>query len=132
MHFETKILRMKSTGIRKILLLDDDKIQKILVEKRLMKIDPGLEFVYFDTPSKALDFMKSEPVDLLLVDLNLPEMSGWEFVDEVEKVSPNAMVVLQSGSVESGEIERVNSDKRISQIFEKPLSESSLRSILGL
>ncbi|WP_192348919.1 response regulator [Algoriphagus sp. Y33] len=123
---------MKSSSIKKILLLDDDKIQKILIEKRLLKIDSGVGFVYFDTPGEALDFLKSESVDLLLVDLNLPEMSGWEFVREAEKVSPNSIMILQSGAVESEEILRVNSDKRISRIFEKPLSESDLRSILGL
>ena len=123
---------MESIQIKKILLLDDDRIQKIVVEKRLIKIDSGVEFVYFDTPSKALDFLKSESVDLLLVDLNLPEMSGWEFVNELEKVRPNSRVVLQSGSVQNEEIQQANSDKRISDIFEKPLSESDLRSILGL
>ncbi|SFB16133.1 response regulator [Algoriphagus aquimarinus] len=123
---------MKSTQIKKILLLDDDRIQKILVEKRLLKINSGIEFVYFDTPSKALDYLKSDSVDMLLVDLNLPEMTGWEFVDEVEKVSPDSVVILQSGSVENEQIQRANSDKRISEIFEKPLSESDLRSILGL
>ncbi|PZX60470.1 response regulator receiver domain-containing protein [Algoriphagus ratkowskyi] len=123
---------MKASSVQKILLLDDDRIQKILVEKRLLKIDSGLEFVYFDTPSKALEFLNSESVDLLLVDLNLPEMSGWEFVNEVVKMSPNSIIILQSASVERVHIERVNSDPRISYIFEKPLSESDFKSILGL
>lgn len=132
MLFSIKITPMKSTNIKKILLLDDDRIQKILVEKRLLKIEAGLEFVYFDTPSEALDFLRSESVDLLLVDLNLPEMSGWEFVNEAVKVSPYSEIILQSGSVERDQIQRVESDERISKIFEKPLSESDLRSILGL
>ncbi|SFT95463.1 Response regulator receiver domain-containing protein [Algoriphagus locisalis] len=123
---------MLSTPIHRILLLDDDRIQKILTEKRLLKINSGIEFVYFDLPSKALDYLKTEQVDVLLVDLNLPEMSGWEFVDEVEKVSSKSKVILQSGSVEKEELHRANSDVRISDIFEKPLSESDLRSILGL
>ncbi len=123
---------MISSGIQKILLLDDDKIQRILVEKRLLKIDPGIEFVYFDTPSKALNYLENEAVDLLLIDLNLPEMSGWEFVDEAEKLSPNSRIILQSGCVEREEIERASSNKRISEILEKPLSESDWRSILGL
>jgi response regulator RpfG family c-di-GMP phosphodiesterase len=123
---------MISSGTQKILLLDDDKIQRILVEKRLLKIDPGIEFVYFDTPSKALSYLETESVDLLLIDLNLPEMSGWEFVDEAEKLSPNSRMILQSGSVEREEMERAGSDKRISEILEKPLSESDWRTILGL
>ena len=123
---------MQSTPVNKILLLDDDRIQKILTEKRLLKINSGTEFVYFDTPSKALEYLKSEQVDLLLVDLQLPEMSGWEFVDEVVKVSPNSRIVLQSGSVDREEFQRASSDIRISEIFEKPLSDSDLRSILGL
>lgn len=123
---------MTSSSIHKILLLDDDKIQKILLEKRLFKINSGIKIVYFDMPSKAINFLKSESVDLLLIDLNLPEMSGWEFVDEIENLIPNSRVILQSGSVEREELQRASSDNRISQIFEKPLSESDLRAILGL
>ena len=123
---------MSTSQIRKVLLLDDDKIQKILVGKRLLRLNPGIEFVYFDAPSDALNYLKSESVDLLLIDLDLPEMSGWDFVDEVEKVSPHSKVILQSGSVQREEIARANSDVRISEIFEKPLSESDLNSILGL
>ena len=123
---------MKSNPFRKILLLDDDKIQKIIVEKTLFKIDSGLEFVYFDLPTKALDFLKSESVDVLLIDLNLPEMSGWEFVNAVEKFCPNSTLILQSGSVDKDQVQRVLSDKRISKIMEKPLRESDLRSILEL
>ena len=123
---------MQSTPINRILLLDDDRIQKILTEKRLLKINSGIEFVYFDTPSKALEYLKSVHVDLLLIDLNLPEMSGWEFVDEVEKVSPKSRIIIQSGSVDQEQTQQANSDKRISEIFEKPLSDSDLRSILGL
>jgi response regulator RpfG family c-di-GMP phosphodiesterase len=123
---------MKSLSIHKILLLDDDKIQKILLEKRLLKINSGIKLVYFDMPSKAINFLKSESVDLLLIDLNLPEMSGWEFVDEIEKLIPNSRVILQSGSVEREELHRATLDNRISEIFEKPLSESDLRAILGL
>lgn len=123
---------MKYINIKKVLLLDDDRIQGILYGKRLLKINSGIEFVYFDTPSKALNYLKSESVDLLLVDLNLPEMSGWEFVLAVEKVSPNSKIILQSGSVYNEEIQRANSDKRISKIYEKPLSDSDLRLILGL
>ena len=123
---------MLSTPVHRILLLDDDRIQKILTEKRLLKINSGIEFVYFDRPNKALDYLRAEQVDLLLVDLNLPEMSGWEFVDEVEKVSPKSRIILQSGSVGKEDLHRANSDVRISEIFEKPLSDSDLRSILGL
>tara|TARA_R110002020_G_scaffold48223_2_gene137433 strand:+ start:1185 stop:1556 length:372 start_codon:yes stop_codon:yes gene_type:complete len=123
---------MKSKVIQKILLLDDDRIQKILVEKRLLKINAGVEFVYFDLPSKALDYLKSESVDLLLIDLNLPEMSGWDFVIEVEKVSPDSIVILQSGSVGRDEIKQANLYEKVNRIFEKPLSDSDLRSILDL
>ena len=122
-----------STGpIKRILLLDDDKIQKILLWKRLTRINPGIEFVYFDRPSEALEYLRSESVDLLLVDLNLPEMDGWEFVEEMEKLRPDCRVILQTASVMEEVFLRATQDPRIHQIFEKPLSESDLFTILGL
>ncbi|MCE7054782.1 response regulator [Algoriphagus sp. AGSA1] len=123
---------MSTAPIKKILLLDDDKIQKILLWKRLTRINPGIEFVYFDRPSEALEYLRSESVDLLLVDLNLPEMDGWGFVDQMEKLRPDCRVILQTASVMEEVFLRAAQDSRIHQIFEKPLSESDLFSILGL
>ncbi|WP_439490383.1 response regulator [Algoriphagus sp.] len=123
---------MSTSPIKKILLLDDDKIQKILLWKRLTRINPGIEFVYFDRPSEALKYLRSESVDLLLVDLNLPEMDGWEFVNEIGKLRADCLVILQTASVMEEVFIRASQDTRIHQIFEKPLSESDLFTILGL
>ena len=132
LHYIYLFYRMSTTPIKKILLLDDDKIQKILLWKRLTKINPGIEFVYFDRPSEALEYLKSESVDLLLVDLNLPEMDGWEFVDEMGKLRLDCRVILQTASVMEEVFLRATRDTRIHQIFEKPLNESDLFTILGL
>jgi two-component SAPR family response regulator len=72
---------MPNLRVQKILILDDDKIQHFLFRKRLDFLFPEVLVFFKTTPSEAVDFLKVHEVDLIFLDLNLPEMTGWDFVD---------------------------------------------------
>lgn len=76
---------MASSRIQKILVLEDDKIQHFLIRKRLGFLFPELVLFFKSRPSEAVNFLKANKVDLIILDLNLPEMSGWELVDLFEE-----------------------------------------------
>jgi CheY-like chemotaxis protein len=89
--------------------------------------------VFFKTtPSEAVDFLKVHEVDLIFLDLNLPEMTGWDFVDLLKKKSIECKIILVSGSVSSEDQQRVKNDGMIQAIFEKPIRDTDLQEILGV
>ena len=65
------------------LVIDDSKSIRSILSKILMEI--GFTVEEAGTGLEALDVIKKEKVDLALVDWNMPDMNGFEFIQEVRK-----------------------------------------------
>ena len=65
------------------LVIDDSKSIRSILSKILTEI--GFTVGEASNGLEAIDFIKKEKVDLALVDWNMPEMNGCEFVQEVRK-----------------------------------------------
>jgi two-component system, chemotaxis family, chemotaxis protein CheY len=68
--------------MRTVLIADDSKTSQMLVKTTLQRI-PNLEFMTADDGLMALEVMKTAHVDLLVTDINMPEMDGIELVRAV-------------------------------------------------
>lgn len=112
--------------------MDDDKIQHFLFRKRLDFLFPDRVVFFKSTPSEAVDFLKANKVDLIFLDLNLPEMSGWDLVELLKKNSIECRIILVSGSVSPDDQQRVKNDGTIQAIYEKPIRDTDLQEILGV
>lgn len=123
---------MPNLRVQKILVLDDDKIQHFLFRKRLDFLFPDRVVFFKSTPSEAVDFLKANKVDLIFLDLNLPEMSGWDLVELLKKNSIECRIILVSGSVSPEDQQRVKNDGMIQAIYEKPIRDTDLQEILGV
>jgi CheY-like chemotaxis protein len=123
---------MPNLRVQKILVLDDDKIQHFLFRKRLDFLFPDRVVFFKSTPSEAVDFLKANKVDLIFLDLNLPEMSGWDLVELLKKNSIECRIILVSGSVSPEDQQRVKNDGTIQAIYEKPIRDTDLQEILGV
>ncbi len=65
------------------LVIDDSKSIRSILSKILMEI--GFTVEEAGNGLEALDVIKKEKVDLALVDWNMPDMNGYEFIQEVRK-----------------------------------------------
>ncbi|UII30985.1 response regulator [Fulvivirga ulvae] len=76
---------------RNVLLIDDDPIAN-MINKELFKIK-GHSVVTYTNPKEALVYLKSiiptsEFIpEIILLDINMPEMDGWEFLDDYRNTS---------------------------------------------
>lgn len=114
--------------VRKMLVIDDDYIMlhgvKLLV--KLHNLDFELET--FSYPSEALDHLKTlkreEWPDLLLVDVNLPVMNGWEFLDELRKLDNKWIkdIYILSSSIDPADRENLTHYPEVMDFLPKPLS----------
>lgn len=123
---------MYQTEIQKILVLDDDMIQHFLLKKKLGFLVPNALIFFKSSPAEALDFLEATKVDLIILDLNLPDMTGWEFAEILKEKIVDSKIILVSGSVSTEEFEKAEIDRFIHAIYEKPISETDLREILGV
>jgi len=85
---------------KKILIVDDDKDILTLLKIKLKK--DGLDLKTETSPLKALDIISNENIDLVLIDQQMPELTGLEFIEIIKERFPELPVVLMTafGDVE--------------------------------
>ncbi len=79
-----------------ILLLDDDSDIVATIEQLLRK--HGFSVFGFTNPKNALDDFQvnSEQYGLVISDIRMPEMNGYEFVKRVKRIKPDVNVFLMT------------------------------------
>jgi CheY-like chemotaxis protein len=70
--------------MRTVLITDDSKTTQMLVRTTLQRL-PDVQFLAAGNGLEALDVLRAKVVDLLVTDINMPEMDGIALVREVRK-----------------------------------------------
>jgi two-component system chemotaxis response regulator CheY len=70
--------------MKTVLIADDSRTTQMLVKTTLQRI-PALKFLTADNGRQALAVLDQEAVDLLVTDINMPEMDGIELVREARR-----------------------------------------------
>jgi DNA-binding response OmpR family regulator len=78
-----------------VLFLDDEPVLASLGEDYLSRL--GFAPVAMGDPALALGFIRENPCDLVVTDLNMPHLSGIDFAREVWAIRPETRVVLATG-----------------------------------
>jgi len=79
----------------KILVLDD-VLDAVNLMKRILKT-AGHEVVGFTEEEEALNYARSNPVDLAILDIKLKKISGVEVLQELKKITPSMRAIMLTG-----------------------------------
>ncbi|HEX8517216.1 MAG TPA: response regulator [Bacteroidia bacterium] len=74
-----------SYSIKSILLVDDDQDDKYFFSKALGEIEHEVELTTARHGEEALEKLKTEQPDIILLDLNMPVMNGIAFLKSIKK-----------------------------------------------
>ena len=77
----------------------------------------------------ALEKFRQESVDLSIVDVNMPEMDGIVFLEEVKKMDPNAVVIMMTGYPSAETIIQTIEDDGYTYIA-KPIKIEHIRDLI--
>ncbi len=125
--------------IRHFLLVDDDAINNILTKMILKKSFGEVHINAFTVPEDGLEFMKSQPIHnppiTLFLDINMPTISGWEYLEAFELFDPTIKgqydIYILSSSVDPKDINRAKENPLVKDFIEKPISNETLKKIFG-
>ncbi len=82
-------------GLQRILLVDDHAVVREGVRRLLLDM-PGIEIAEAATGQQALDTIRSQPVDLVILDLNLTGIGGLELLRRLLREFPNTRAIVFS------------------------------------
>lgn len=121
-----------SKATQTIVFVDDDKIQHMINRKNMLRLKEDLNLQFFENPFSALDWFASNDADLLILDVNMPEMKGWEFLDRLKVLNKTIEVKMLTSSVDPDDIEISTQYNMVSGFLVKPLKNDVMAEILGL
>lgn len=113
----------------KVIIVEDDPIisflHKTLIVKRKICCSP----VAFLNGIEALEYIVNDSINhkktqyLILLDLNMPEMNGWEFLNSLKgyNVANRSEVIIVTSSPDRKDREKAEKNELVSEYLEKPL-----------
>ena len=120
--------------IRSILVVDDDENDQFICEYTIRKFDPSIRILKAFDGTEALDILQRETPDGIILDINMPVMNGFEFLDryaaEFEVHAP--IVAMLTSSRLGKDRERAMRYSFVKSYFEKPLQADHLRIMASL
>jgi CheY-like chemotaxis protein len=125
--------------IKSVLLVDDDNINNFINERLIKKLAMTQYVNIAVNGEEALDFLKKknsskEPMpELILLDINMPVMDGFEFLKEYEKLDlpdkEKVVITMLTTSTNPGDMDKFNK-ANVASYINKPLTEPKLIEIM--
>ncbi len=127
--------------VDRFMVVDDDPTNNLICEYILKREFKDVPVTLFTVPEKGLEFISSEyteikePVEtILFLDINMPTISGWEFLEEFEKlpktIQTQFTIFILSSSVDERDMIKAEINPLVSGFLCKPLSVSSIKRFL--
>ncbi len=125
------------------MLVEDDDVTMMLCKINIRKTNFAQNLICCDNGLDAITYLKHESEkpenernipDLILLDINMPVMNGWDFLEEFQKnlisyFSKTSIKILTS-SIDPRDIEKSKSFSTVNEFISKPLNRDILISLL--
>lgn len=123
--------------LRRVVLIDDDQVNNFVCESIIKSEMFADEVLCFEWAQDALDYLRDTTVndptgfpDLIFLDINMPGMDGWAFIQEYRKlpdwITQKCCLFMLSSAVDRKDIICAKSHEEVKDFFSKPLSPEIL------
>ncbi len=124
------------TQIKNLALVDDDDVFVFLTKKTIEQTKLVDLIKVFGNGLDAINFLKENKnnvavlPEIILLDLSMPIMNGWQFLEEFTKINPSLgkkiTIYICSSSISQDDITRAKSINEVSDYIIKPITKDKL------
>jgi CheY-like chemotaxis protein len=127
---ETKkeVSKADLTG-KTILVAEDDKMNFLLVKEFL--IDTNADIKHAENGVEAVNFCKSNKVDLVIMDIKMPLLDGIEAFNKIKDLQPDLPIIAFTAHAYENDKQRLL-QKGFDQYISKPVKQDELRALVQL
>jgi CheY-like chemotaxis protein len=123
-----------------IFIIDDDLIQRMIVSKMMKMIDPTLVINQCENGKIGLAMLEQHNNSIqkiiVLLDINMPILDGWGFLEQIEKSNfynlPQLSIYIVSSSIDESDISKASEYGFVKGFLHKPLSSEDLNAIISV
>ena len=124
---------------KEVFIIDDDPIYCMIASKMIHKSDPSVRICECNNGEEGLSELKTrdgaDQEIVVLLDINMPVMDGWTFLEEIEKNNFYGLthldIYMVSSSVDQSDKLKAKNYEIIKHFFHKPLSREDVELFLG-
>ncbi|RYU96140.1 response regulator [Emticicia agri] len=119
-------------------IIDDDKILTYVLQRIMGTVDSFANIEIFPNGKEAINQLavarknpESLP-DIILLDLNMPVMDGWQFLDEFEKINLDKKISLYivSSSIDTHDHNKAKKYKTVADFLIKPIGKKQIEQMV--
>lgn len=125
-----------------VIIIDDSREDCYLINKRLQSTGSTVNVVSFFSAQEAYNYITNSSSDLsqlsvkniIILDIYMPLMDGFEFLEEFEKLPTNLQdqytICALTSSISKSNMEKITSYKSVKTFLEKPIKTESLLQLI--
>jgi len=127
---------MNTQDVERIVLVDDNEADNVYHEVVIRRSGFAGDLKTFESPEEALAYLKAlpdGPVCLVLLDINMPSMTGWEFAQAAAPLlaqKPTIVLVMLTSSSAEEDLQRSRELEAVHGYLTKPLTRATVMELL--
>lgn len=130
------------SALQEILLVDDNPADNFIHKSVIERLQAAVKVTVTEDGAQALDYLRQiaqspqrQMPELIFLDINMPRMNGWEFLDQLEKMPDlmeNTIVVMMlTTSLHPDDQAAADQRDELAGFLNKPLTRGSLQHLLS-
>ena len=112
-----------------VLIVDDSKLARIVASKALAALQPDWQKAESGSADQAMEVIAAQPIDIALIDFNMPEKDGLQLAEELRAIRPDMPIAIITANIQDEIISRA---RAVGATFvPKPVTADGLQGFLS-